>query len=277
MINRIRQVEIHNHSLMPAAAEVRITVSTANAATPTTELRGRLTGPRCPYATTVEVAYPLRPLPQPQENLLAARVIIPEASLWEPESPFLYQGAVELWQDGQCCERVALSHGLRSLHLGPAGLRVNGRLLTLHGRSLSTCNDDEALALRRAGVNLLVVPVADGTLPVWDVADRLGFLVLGRVSAPEVVLAHLTAHASCFGWLLDGPVEGGRGPLARQGPAGPYVGLELDGAPPAVLPPGIHFLCGPAASVRELAAAGLPILSRGAGLPDTPGAIGCVE
>src|SRR5205823_26348 len=30
------------------------------------ELRGRLTGPRCPYATTVEIAYPVRPLPGPR-------------------------------------------------------------------------------------------------------------------------------------------------------------------------------------------------------------------
>jgi len=64
---------------------------------------------------------------------LTMRVVIPEASLWEPESPFLYQGPVELWQDEQLCERVQLSHGLRVITLGPRGIRVNGRQITLEG------------------------------------------------------------------------------------------------------------------------------------------------
>ncbi len=57
MDNRIRQIEVRDRSLIPAEAEVWITV-TPEHHTPTTEVRGRLMGPRCPYASTVEVAYP---------------------------------------------------------------------------------------------------------------------------------------------------------------------------------------------------------------------------
>src|SRR5262249_20990251 len=153
MDNRIRQIEVRDRSLVPAEAEVWITV-TAERQTPTTELRGRFMGPRCPYASTVEVAYPLRPLPPghvSESPGLTRRVVIPEACLWEPESPFLYQGPVELWQDGQRCDRLTLSHGLRSFRLGERGLGVNGRPLMLRGRSVTVCSEEDALALRQAG------------------------------------------------------------------------------------------------------------------------------
>jgi beta-galactosidase/beta-glucuronidase len=45
---------------------------------------------------------------------LEFRVIIPEASWWEPKTPFLYEGPVELWQDGVLCDRREISHGIRA-------------------------------------------------------------------------------------------------------------------------------------------------------------------
>jgi hypothetical protein len=250
MSNRIRHVEVRDHSLSPAQAEAHVLV-TPERRTPATEVRGRLMGPSCPYSSTVEVAYALRPLPDEGEAL-ACRVVIPEASLWEPESPFLYRGPVELWQDGARCDRVTLSHGLRSLNVGPHGLRVNGRPLTLRGREVAHLSDDEALALRRAGCNLLVAPAA-AAAPLWDTADRLGFLVLGRVAdaGAETLrrLADLGRRPSCLGWLVPAP-----GGLRARLPADWRVGVELDGG--AALPPDISFVVG-----RE--GAGLPLLVTG--------------
>jgi len=145
MPNRIRHLRIRNHSLVGARAEVHVTV-VPEYQTPATEVRGRLMGPSCPYASTIEVAYHLRPLTSPhatqapsasagtptqapsasagtptQEVGLTVRAIIPEASLWEPECPFLYRGPVELWQDGQRCDQVSVRHGLRTLQLGSRG------------------------------------------------------------------------------------------------------------------------------------------------------------
>jgi hypothetical protein len=250
MPNRIRHVEARDQSLSPAQAEVHVLV-TPEARTPATEVRGRLTGPSCPYSSTVEVAYALRPLPAEGEAL-ACRAVIPEPSLWELESPFLYRGPVELWQDGARCDRVTLSHGLRSLNLGPRGLRVNGKPLTLRGLEADRLSDEEALALRRAGRNLLVAPAAAATL--WDTADRLGFLVLGRVSdAGEETLcrlAELQRHPSCLGWLVTS------GELGSRLPAGWRVGVEWDGR--AALPPGLSFVVG-----REAPEVGLPLLVAG--------------
>jgi hypothetical protein len=207
MENRIRQIIVRDVSLVPAHAEVWITVMPEQQ-TSITEVRGRLMGPRCPYSSTVEVAYPLRPLAPSQKATepsgLTARVIIPEASLWEPQCPFLYQGPIELWQDGQRYDRVSLSHGLRSLQRNERGLYVNGRLLTLHGTRIDTCSDEEAMRLHKNGYNLLIAPVAASTVSVWEQADRFGFLVLGQLGedADETRLVDLLRpHASCLGWL----------------------------------------------------------------------------
>jgi len=271
MDNHIRQIEVHDRSLISAEAEVWITL-TAEQHTPTTEVRGRLMGPRCPYASTVEVAYPLRPLP-PNRALtkstgVTMRVVIPEASLWEPESPFLYQGPIELWQDGQRCDQIRLSHGLRYFLLGEGGLRVNSRPLTLRGRIVSACSDEDALALRQAGYNLLVVPVEADTLPMWERADRLGFFVLGQLKdnseGTRRHLEMLSQHTSCLGWLI----EVGKSPLLDYLPPKTLLGLVCDTTTPHVPLGMVHFLVGP----PELANLGKPLLVTGDGAAPSPDA-----
>jgi hypothetical protein len=114
MSNRLRQVTARLHRLSAAEAEVWLLVEVERV-TPTTEVRGRLTGPRCPGVTTVEVAYPLRPFPRQPDGVppLSQRVVIPDPSLWEPGQPFLYRAVVELWQDGERCDRAEFDYGLR--------------------------------------------------------------------------------------------------------------------------------------------------------------------
>lgn len=114
MPNRLREVRPHVHRLSAAEAEVWVLV-VADEVTPTTEVRGRLVGPRCPGTTTIEVAYPLQPFPRRPDDVppLSRCVSIPDPSLWEPSRPFVYQAIVELWQDGQMCERRELEIGLR--------------------------------------------------------------------------------------------------------------------------------------------------------------------
>ena len=63
MPNRIRQLRLLDRSLTPNEAEVWVFVE-AESMSATTEVRGRLMGPSCPYASTVDVAYPLRPFPK---------------------------------------------------------------------------------------------------------------------------------------------------------------------------------------------------------------------
>src|SRR5438105_4753176 len=189
MTNRIRELRLHDQLDDPAEAEAWLSVIPENI-TPTTEVRGRLVGPRCHYASTVEVAYPVRPFVRRPPGLpgLAARVIIPEASLWEPESPFLYQGPIELWEDGKLCDQVQVRHGLRTLRLTPRGLRLNGRPLTIRGVAQEECTEEDARRLREQGCNTLLAHVSAGPVGLWDAVDRLGFLVIGRVGGSEEAL-----------------------------------------------------------------------------------------
>ena len=113
-MNKLHQVSAEVHRLSAAEAElwVRIEAMTANSAT---EVRGRLTGPRCANVTTIEVAYPLQPFPRHPDGWppLSRRVVIPDPSLWEQENPFTYHAILELWQDGQRCDLAEFDYGFR--------------------------------------------------------------------------------------------------------------------------------------------------------------------
>jgi hypothetical protein len=267
MDNRIRRVEVCDRSLAPAAAEVWIAVEPERR-TPTTEVRGRLTGPRCAYANTVEVAYPLRPLPRVSEESagMTMRVPIPEASLWEPESPFLYQGLVELWQDGRKCDHAAIRHGLRQVTLRSDGLRINGRPLKLRGREVERCTEEETRVFRRQGVNLLVAPVRVETAGMWEIADRLGFLILGRLVDEESLasIPALTDHAACLGWLLDAEWLKRPFPSTLQTSANsPLIAIELHSPPLGPLPKNVQFVAGVPDCVAVWGQVGLPLLGKG--------------
>ena len=113
-MNRIRQVRAEVQRLSAVEAEVWIHVE-ADETSATTEVRGRLVGPRCPGISTIEVAYPLRPIPHPPEQVpqLSRRVSISDPSLWEMGRPFVYHGVIELWQDGELCDTADFDCGLR--------------------------------------------------------------------------------------------------------------------------------------------------------------------
>lgn len=280
MTNRIREVHVSNPLLDPATTHVWIAVY-PDELTSTTQVRGRLMGPRCVYATTVEVAYPLREISREYATTgtprITVRVVIPEASFWDPESPFLYEGPLELWQGGQCCEQRLLRHGLRQLTLGPRGLRWNGRPLMVRGVARSTCSEAEARLLRQVGYNTLLVDVRPETAGVWDAADRLGFLVLGRIEMADPdqrqQVQALAAHPCCLGWLLRGAegvpeervvagIEGLRSPWQEQ-----LVGVELAQPPRGPLPTTMAFVACTVERLPELGAVPLPRLVLGGEAP----------
>jgi hypothetical protein len=218
MNNRILSVEVRDQILTPASAEVHIVVRTESR-TAQTALHGRLMGPRCLFSSTVEVAYPLRQLSlvgRPDADELVARVVIPEGSFWDPQSPFLYGGPVELWEGDRRCDVVQVRHGLRQLRWGPRGFSLNGQPFAARAKELtSACSNDEAMQLRQSGYNLLLVPLTEPLAPVWDTADSVGFLVIGRLipDDPDALnrIGRLRHHPSCGGWLADKadvPVDG---------------------------------------------------------------------
>ncbi len=204
MANRILDLVVLNHRLDPHETELRVHVKTERF-TPATEVRGRLTGPRCLYSSTIEIAYPLREVSR--DGHIEMRAVIPEASWWEPETPFLYVGPLELWQDGALCERIEIRHGIRSLQLTARGLVLNGKPLTLRGEIHSpTWIKSHARQLRSRGANACFTCLAGPSLEPWISADRLGFFVLGAAGDHATFLAcrtELTNHPSHFGWVFN--------------------------------------------------------------------------
>jgi hypothetical protein len=246
MTNSILHLELHDGSRLPPEAEVRLTVVPRFLDTGT-EVRGRLMGPRNHFASTIEVAYHFRPWLVPTtQPALTLRALIPEASFWEPQCPHLYAGPIELWQDGQRCQVVQVRHGLRRLALGPRGLRLGGRPLRLRGVEVEALDELAALALRQAGFNLVVVPMSEATLPAWEIADRIGLFILGRLREGAPAPDALLAHPACLGWLASGE-------QAPPQPAGAFLGHVRPGGT------GYQFR---AVRPDELAAAGpdLPLL-----------------
>src|SRR5687767_9337461 len=98
--------KVRIQSLDATLADVRLEFDGLPAGT---EVRGRLMGPRCPGASTIEIAYYLRPL-----GPGAYQVLIPEPSMWEPATPFTYQGPLEFWREGKLEGKTTITVGLHA-------------------------------------------------------------------------------------------------------------------------------------------------------------------
>ena len=250
MANRILDISFQPQLQDPAEVEVWVSVIPEHM-TPTTEVRGRLVGPRCHYAATVEIAYPLRPFVRPPAGLsgLARRVVIPEASLWEPQCPFLYQGLIELWEEGRPCDQIQVQLGLRTLTLGQAGLRLNGRPFVVQGVVRSELSEEEAHRLRQAGINTLLVSLVNTTEELWDAGDRLGFFILcqGTNETTQGQAIRVCERPSRLGWMLAeefrsaGP-EAVSGPSLLLGEVEQVAGIEMRNPGEILLPLKIHFI-----------------------------------
>jgi hypothetical protein len=268
MSNRMRSCSIGFPPFDPAVAEGLVWIYPERL-TWKTEVRGRLTGPRCYYSSTVEVAYPLREQSRdfglrtdPSPNIhIHARVIIPEPSFWDPVSPFLYDGVIELWEDDQLCQQLRVQRGLRTISLGHQGLRCNGALLALRGIILAAATEEELLRLRQAGYNLLLAPFsATGLL---ELADKLGFLVLSRITNPDDWrhLEDRVSHPSCLGHTFDVRLleNSGESSYPILG-SWTLQGIELSRRPAAPLPKGTQFVLCPEELLSDLAQVKLPKL-----------------
>jgi hypothetical protein len=191
--------------------------------------------------------------------------------LWDPESSFLYRGLVELYEGGQLVDQAALTHGLRRLQLMRGGLWVNGKRWPLCGREGAIATDAEGLGLRHAGYNLLVVE-RDAPDELWELADRLGFLVLARGFAWKTMF-----RASYLGLLIRAedwgegllhlkailPRPGRRtGRLPPEG--GPFLaGVEWRASPAHPNQESASFLVCPPELAGAAQHTGLPYLVRG--------------
>ncbi len=226
-------------------------------------------GPRCPYAATVEVAYPLRELEREKDKAggssILLRTVIPEPSMWDPESPFLYSGPLGIWQGDKLLEQQAVQVGFIGWGLGTRGLRVNGKYLDLQASVVARLEVETAVRLREQHVNCVVVDVREATPATWDIADRYGFFVLGRIIdlASWDRARALEGRPSSLGWILGRPALEGLKPKSFDGTSytgsAPLIGLEVEELPKQQVP-GVSFLVAAPGVLEQPNSIGLPWL-----------------
>ncbi len=249
-------VRLTTRRMDPAEAEIRIDGADG--------ITGRLLGPRCHYASTVEVAYYVKPAPGG-----GVRAIVPEPSFWDPETPFLYEAVLQA-EDGTTTSR---RHGLRTVQLSAAGLRVNRKPFRVDGvvrRDLTG-----AAELRAAGINTILCPVSAANADVWDRAAVLGFFVLGLFPSEPEALALARAlkdRASCLGWILDEADLIDPESLQTRLGQEPLIGLRTTSTS-IETPSWVQFLAGPA----SLAAGRLPWLFLNEGGDDAAAPLGMIR
>ncbi len=108
MANGMEKITVHNVSVTPMLAELRVEVSGALPAD--AELRGRVVGPRCPGVSTIEIAYPLRAERLRDQAAVVLVGKVPEPSLWHKDTPFYYDLIVECWQLGKLLQKMKVEH-----------------------------------------------------------------------------------------------------------------------------------------------------------------------
>jgi hypothetical protein len=198
----------------PIRAEIEVSVA-IESPPPDYQLRCRLVGPHCAFASTVEVGYALREKTRTaltaHDGLTGVSVVfeaaLPEPNYWDPQSPFLYHCFAELWQGTQRQAKSDVWYGLRRIDLGRQGLLINDQPVAFRGGQQSDFTEDKAAAWRRQGLNLVVADVGASSPTVWDIASRTGFCVLGRFNSTEE--KHLQIHerlqdAGALGWIVPG-------------------------------------------------------------------------
>lgn len=224
MGNRIIRADVQIHRFDPVETELRVAVGCEHVTTATT-VTGQLTGPRCPYSSTVEIAYSWREV-QRTHNEIQLRTIIPEPSPWDTESPFLYQGTLQLWEDGLQTDAATLRQGIRTVHFGPGGWRWNGREPALHFQRCDGLTEADARRFRQAGCNALLLRVDAHSQRAWEIADRFGLLLLGRIESPAAIaMAMPVSGCTCtLGWVATPELLAHALALVRTGQP---MGIEL--------------------------------------------------
>lgn len=247
MTNRIRKCHWYPRILDPTLAEVAVFVYPERLAS-RTQVRGQLTGPHCAYATTIEVAYPWRETARTYEKEgephISARAVIPEPSLWEPQTPFLHEGTVELWDNGQLSDRLTIRLGLRDLKLSGRGFLLNGRPFAIHGAARERFTPQHLPELRQAGFNALLARLGSPLGDLFDAADRLGFLVIGWLAEPHWPGSNNPwgKHPSALSVVVAAEAERGLtlslavGALVNPPAYEPLIGLEVTETPSGALP-----------------------------------------
>jgi hypothetical protein len=269
--SELSNIVIETRRLSPVEAELWISVEDGDNDS-SVDLSGRARGPLCKYASTVEISYPLRPLKGAPGR--TKRLLIPEPSLWTPQTPFLYYLDLS-WNAGNS---AGINHGIRRLEMIRQGCRLNGQPFTFEAIRRRPLAESELTSLRQTGFNSVVFSLHElrenMTRPAagW-LCDRMGafaFVELDEDSLDEDWLLPWATPTSVAGWLIPQhsateSVRDTRVLSELLSWPGQHFGVQLTSMPKDPLPNWVSFITCPAELLPHCEQIPLPKLIVGDG------------
>ena len=212
----------------------------------------------------IEVRFPAVRVPEGRSERVTAAVTVPDADLWSPGSPTLYDLEIRATDAGQPGWTGKV--GLREISRQGSSLLLNGRPIKLHGASLhedawprgdglhAGDMDTIVAALEDLGANATRAqhPLNPALLERLDAAGVLVWMGVGPVDAPGAwtsrgprleaqarervrdSVAQLQTHPSIFAWNLANEAAG-QGHPAGQAPYIDAAAQELQRRDPSRL------------------------------------------
>lgn len=143
-------------------------------------LAGRLRGPTCAYADTLQTTLPFVDR-GPGPSLLAEAYVL-EPSFWTPDLPHLYRAELELRRGSEVIARTERPFGLRPLGAIGRKLVLDSRRWVLRGLLAGEAENADLASWRASSMAMVVHNPSD---KLCQEASRLGVLIAAQLSAEQ--------------------------------------------------------------------------------------------
>ncbi|HEY2893960.1 MAG TPA: hypothetical protein VGJ16_07100, partial [Pirellulales bacterium] len=143
-------------------------------------LAGRLRGPTCAYAHTLQTTLQFADR-GPGPSLLAESYVL-EPSFWTPDLPHLYRAELELRRAGEVIARIERPFGMRPLGAIGRKLMFDSRRWVLRGLLAYEAGSTDLQTWRASSLAMVVHNPSDA---LCDEASRLGVLLVAELAAAQ--------------------------------------------------------------------------------------------
>lgn len=158
-----------------------------------------------------EVAQVCRPAESP-----AVTVFVPDAQLWEIDSPYLYTVKAVLQRRNEAYDEISVQAGVRSFSCHPdKGFIINGKETPLRGVSRhqdmlykgnALTREDhytDAKIIKELGANTIRLAHYQHSQDFYDACDEMGFVVWAEIPFISVMNPDPAAHENCISQLKE--------------------------------------------------------------------------
>lgn len=158
-----------------------------------------------------EVAQACRPAESP-----VVTVFVPDAQLWEIDSPYLYTVKAVLQRRNEAYDEISVQAGVRSFSCHPdKGFIINGKETPLRGVSRhqdmlykgnALTREDhytDAKIIKELGANTIRLAHYQHSQDFYDACDEMGFVVWAEIPFISVMNPDPAAHENCISQLKE--------------------------------------------------------------------------